>query len=139
MGKLIKNHWARLVILTAAACKMLPSTTQTQNKANTQFRSNSSRAGSLLLAQNLLGLPHQEPRWRREANPRPTSHEFDPRHHRSRMGMATTAARGYWTAPLDRSPVDRLPTECAVCALDLPGHELGTLLHHWHGSLFLGV
>jgi len=28
MGKLIKNHWARLVILTAAACK-------SNNKSNT--------------------------------------------------------------------------------------------------------
>lgn len=24
MGKLIKNHWARLIILTAAACKFIP-------------------------------------------------------------------------------------------------------------------
>jgi hypothetical protein len=33
MGKLIKNHWARLVIMTAAACKsILPPTTQLTSK-----------------------------------------------------------------------------------------------------------
>jgi hypothetical protein len=53
--------------------------------------------------------------------------------------MAITAARGYGTAPLNRSAVDRLPIECVVCALDLPGHELGTLLHHRYGSVLLGV
>lgn len=35
MGKLIKNHWARLVILTAAACKSHPTAIDTTTNTNT--------------------------------------------------------------------------------------------------------
>ena len=55
----------------------------------------------LLLAQDLLGFPHQEPRWRCQTYSRTTSHQHHPRLHRSRLGMAITAARWYRTAPFD--------------------------------------
>jgi hypothetical protein len=34
MGKLIKNHWARLVVLTAAACKSLPGPPYVRQETN---------------------------------------------------------------------------------------------------------
>lgn len=102
-------------------------------------RPNSSRATMLLLAKDLLGLPHEEPRRRREARTRPANHQPGYGSHWSALGMATTTTCGHRPAPLDRSAVNRIPAQRAQCAVDLPGHKLGAVLHHWHGSVLLGV
>jgi hypothetical protein len=46
MGKLIKNHWARLVILTAAACK-LPHTHTVQETVDTNYATSDQLAAAL--------------------------------------------------------------------------------------------
>lgn len=92
MGKLIKNHWARLIILTAAACTSsptppTPSITQSLTSPNRPNRRLNQR---LLLAETLLGLPDHEPRPRRPAHPDPSDHQPPPRSARPLLGMAST-------------------------------------------------
>jgi hypothetical protein len=142
MGKLIKNHWARLVILTAAACKS--SRHHHHIFCSIQiltmfFRPTSRCPRSLLLAQNLLGLSHQKPRCGRKALPSPTNHQPDPRRRRARLGMAIASARRHWSAPLHRGPPDCLPALRTVRTAPLPRHKFRPVLHCRHDCVLLGV
>lgn len=142
MGKLIKNHWARLVILTAAACKsqILPAIpNQPIFTTNTHIRPSRRSPRGLLLAQDLLGLSHKEPRLGCQTLPNPANHQHAPRIPGPDVGVALAIARGHRPAPLNRSTPDRIPSECTLRAPDLPGHELRTVLHHRHGRVLLGV
>lgn len=138
MGKLIKNHWARLVILTAAACKQ-PSIQSPRPCTNNPSRPNSSSPGILLLAENLLGLPHQESRLGRKTVSHPPNHQPPTRLPRPDMGMAPPAVRRHRPAPLHRGTPDHIPAERTERTVDIPGHELRPILHHRDGSVFLGL
>ena len=92
MGKLIKNHWARLIILTAAACMsplQHPSTRQPLTFP--PHRPNRRLTLRLLLAQTVLGLPNHEPRPRRPTRPNPPNHQPASRTPGPLLGMALTA------------------------------------------------
>ena len=99
MGKLIKNHWARLIILTAAACTSFLPTPLPHSPLSHQHpltkhplhRPNRRLNLRLLLAETLLGLPDHEPRSRRPTRPDPPDHQPAPRPPRPLLGMAPTA------------------------------------------------
>ena len=59
MGKLIKNHWARLIILTSACCESEELQDIDTPTANPSTRPTSRRNRRLLLAQILLRFPDQ--------------------------------------------------------------------------------
>jgi hypothetical protein len=139
MGKLIKNHWARLVVLTAAACKSSLYNHDSNVPVLIYPRPNSCCPRSLLLAQNLLGLSHKKPRWRRQTFPHPANRQRHPRRRRSRLGMAASASRRHWTPPLHRSPLDHLPRLRALRPAPLPRHQLRPVLHRRHDCVLLGL
>ena len=97
MGKLIKNHWARLIILTAAACMssiyLHPSNPHPhrQRTKNRKRRPNRRLNQWILLAETLLGLPNHEPRPRRPTHPHPPDPQPAPRPAGPVLGMALTA------------------------------------------------
>ena len=97
MGKLIKNHWARLIILTAAACTSSPFPSSSNlhphhpRTNNHNRRSNRRLDQRILLAEALLGLPNHEPRPRRPTRSDPPDPEPAPRPAGPVLGMALTA------------------------------------------------
>ena len=61
MGRLIKNHWARLITLTAGTCMFLWASGEKTPMPDTNivYRPNCRGSRGLLLAQDILGLPHE--------------------------------------------------------------------------------
>lgn len=169
MGKLIKNHWARLIILTSACCK--PSSSQFQfqfqsqslhqsnpsphpsdqpsiiyskrnqlpNKAPTPNRPTSRHPRSLPLAQNLLRLPNQKPRRRRETDPDPASRQ---RRRRPRLpGLRVAAAMGGGLEPAPQRGGAAAVVAAGVSErrLVVPDDECCAVLCCWGRGVFLGV
>lgn len=137
MGKLIKNHLARLIVMTAAACKK--SSSRFYMPALTRPRPNRSITTRFLLAKVLLGLPHHKLRLRRKTHPDPANRQPDIRRHRISLGMAAQAIRWDMATPIDRVAVT--PTTAPGFDLDthVSEHECGTVLSNRDGHLFLGL
>lgn len=150
MGKLIKNHWARLIILTAAACKQPPSYhhavlhhSVTISIATLEMliyfvRPNSCLPRRLLLAQALLGLPHQESRRCRQTFPHTPNHKPLPRLAGYRLGMAPQILRRYNVPQIDRDETGGISAELPGCDVAVSRDESGLVLSDWHGSVLLG-
>jgi hypothetical protein len=140
MGKLIKNHWARLIILTSASCKS--TSTQLKSAVPTLTRTTrptSRRPRSLLLAQILLRLPDQKLRRRRQTRPHPASPQRRHRARLPRLRMAAEMGRGLEPTPQHGG------TAAVVAAGDfercaaVPNDECGAVLCYWVRGVFLGV
>jgi hypothetical protein len=142
MGKLIKNHWGRLIIMTAATCTP-PQTSGLKEWANQFCRSNRRSVTRFLLAQDILGLPHQKPRWRRKAVPIPTDHQPRPWHRYTRMGMASRPDHEIQSCCVSasqyRSALGGVPGSGIGCGVAVSGDKSSVILYHWHGSLLLGI
>lgn len=159
MGKLIKNHWARLIMLTAATCMCFhlhthpPSILSIQaclyisiytlkytvftNKTSTT-RPNRRFHRGLHLAQDLLGLPHPFARRRSQALPRPPDHQPDLRHRHDRPGVAPPLTRRHRHPPIHRTPSCSPPSLRARLPAHVSVYESGLVLSGWHGCIFLG-
>jgi hypothetical protein len=142
MGKLIKNHWARLIILTSASCKFNLTPTQSDAPRPTSDNKNrptSRRPRSLLLAQILLRLPDQKLRRRRQTRPHPASPQRRHRARLPRLRMAAEMGRGLEPTPQHGG------TAAVVAAGDfercaaVPNDECGAVLCYWVRGVFLGV
>jgi hypothetical protein len=143
MGRLIKNHWARLIILSAAGCKFAIPTAaviswwMTEltmiNRASRRFRRR------LLLAQDILGFPNKKSQRRRQTDPRPPNHQPHPGFSGSGVGMAVEAVGGLTSAPQHRPPSADLPAQRAGVRVDVSIGRCGDLLSHRHGGVFLGL
>lgn len=145
MGRLIKNHWARLVILTASVCMFLrqhPHFSQSawqRQQSNNKSRPNKQRDSSLYLAQDLLGSMDQKPRRRREASTHSTNLESISGSPRGRMGMAIKISCRLDGASQHRIPIIALPAQLDYGCPYLPGYQCCNLLSCWDSSLFLGL
>lgn len=98
-----------------------------------------SRPRRILLAQNLLGLPDQEPRSRSKTLPPPPDHQHGHGTLHARLGMATRSPRRQRHPPFHRSETRRLALDGPGRIVALPGDESGHLLHDCDGGVFLGV
>ena len=87
MGRLIKNHWARLIVLTAATCMSSLAGTSREFLL-TLDRPSSSRHRRLLLAQNLLGFLDENAGSCSEASTDPPNHQPYLWHFHVCLGMA---------------------------------------------------
>ena len=138
MGKLIKNHWARLIVLTAAACSYshlsLPA-----GPTNSKHRSSARLARRLLLAQDLLGFSYQDPRWSREAVPRSSDHQPALRLHDAGLGMAVGIRRRIGNAQKHRGQISRPADDSSGCCVDVPNYQSRPLLHDRTGGVLLGL
>ena len=144
MGKLIKNHWARLIVLTAATCTHSThsssiSLTLVTNFFFSRYRPNRRRDRRLLLAQILLRLAHQELRRRSQADPYSPNNQ--PRLRSPQFGRGV--AFGLLCRHIDP---EEHGTAHAVAAADEPGecviiprHESCSLLSDCVCGIFLGV
>jgi hypothetical protein len=139
MGKLIKNHWARLIILTSACCESQAMQGAHTSKADLNTRPTSWRYRRLLLAQVLLRLLDQELRHRSKARPNPTGHQRHRSYHMSRLRVAITMGGG-------DTPSQKHSGQAAVvttghferCAI-IPDHQCGIILLHRMRRIFLGL
>ena len=138
MGKLIKNHWARLIVLTAATCKSFLFCSLPFRKSDISKRPSCCRLPRFLLAQGLLGFSDKEPRRRREACPDPANHKSPLRYPWSRLGMAAFLPLGNGNAPQYGGATGAVSTEQLGGAVIVPEHECGTLLSSGNGSVLLG-
>lgn len=119
MGRLIKNHWARLIILTAGACELAPTSSSTtwetgpgsprmhlvvgmpvsrcpivsRALTNEPHRSNMRCRRGFLLAKDLLGFRHQDAGPGREAVPDTANHQFGYRNLDDGVGVAAILHR----------------------------------------------
>jgi len=149
MGKLIKNHWARLIVLTAAACKP-----GENRKKEQQTQPSTSRLILILiliprpirrrplrhlLAQTLLRLPHQNPRPDRQTHPRPPNPQPRRRRHHPRLRMAAPLPRRHDAPPQHRGPCAVFAAREPAGRLAVPGDERGGLSFDWVWGVFLGV
>jgi len=146
MGKLIKNHWARLIVLTAAICRfsssnphILSEKMRKEKHILTKPRSNSSRHRRILLAQNLLGLPHQKPRHRREAAPHPPNHQPTLWLRHVSLGMAARFHRWNGHASQHRGKTRRAAYGGPGCRAAVSSYQPRSLLCDWVGCIFLGL
>lgn len=138
MGKLIKNHWARLIVLTAAICTS-PLSLRFKFTKLTEYRPSSSSNRRLFLAQDILGLPHQEPRWSSKADSRPANSEPNLWPCHVGMGMATWFPCWHGYPPQYRGTTCGPAYDCSFGGAHLPGDQPGNLLYDWNGCLFLGL
>lgn len=138
MGKLIKNHWARLIVLTAAICQS-PHTPSSVFYTDSGDRPSGSSDRRLLLAQDLLGFPHEEPRPGSQAAAHPPDHQPDLRHLHVRVGMAARVPRRHGDPSQHRGPADRPPSRCSRGGLAVPGNESRLVLLDCDGGIFLGL
>ena len=141
MGKLIKNHWARLIILTSACCKQnrLHGIPKRPILTTPTKRPTSRRPRSLLLAQILLRLPDQKLRRSRQTRPHPTSPQ---RHHRARLPrlrMAAEMGGGLESAPQYGGAAAVVAAGDAERCAVIPDDECGTVLFDRVWGVFLGV
>jgi len=145
MGKLIKNHWARLIVLTAAVCmssknlRLLRIPSRIERFSNKSNRSNSRRNPRILLAKNILGFPHQEPRHRCKASTDSANYKLGLRYHHACLGMAFRSHRWLSNAPQHWGETDCVANGWAGRCLTLPGNEPCNLLLCWDDRLFLGL
>lgn len=135
MGRLIKNHWARLIILSAAACELdlLPASFLMSIFTNIHTRPNCCRYRGLLLAQDFLGFRHQDAGSRREAVPHITDHQFGDRNLDDGMGVAAVFHRWLIDPPKSRGPSGLPASGCSLGCLDIPRHERCAVLLGRHG------
>lgn len=141
MGKLIKNHWARLIIMTAAACKW---TRFILNMICTEltsyfFRPNCCGHRSLYLAQDLLGFPYDDAGRRCQADTGPPDNQSVARVVHAGSGVASGLYRGLCSAPLARGPAGHPATDGPDLGITVPGHEPCHLLHDWDGGVLCGL
>lgn len=146
MGKLIKNHWARLIVLTASICTshILSLRLPPSNSPLTKFppnRPNRRRSRRILLAQGILGLSNHQPRPRRPPHPHPANPKPPPWYPGPRLGMALAhlRLRRNSNASEHRSPIGGIPLERASGTAVVPRNEPRDILSHWVGCVFLGV
>src|SRR5579862_1755754 len=102
MGKLIKNHWARLIVLTAAICEFTLLAVAVLRLTYT-CRSSCRCDRGVFLAQNLLGLPHQKSRYGCQTIPCFADNQLDPRPNWLGLGMAAEIHRRIEPPQIDRS------------------------------------
>lgn len=138
MGKLIKNHWARLIILTAAICTCIRLAIK-KNIYLQGYRSSCSRHRRFLLAQDLLGFPHQEFGWSSEAHTSPSSYQPYFWNLYVGVGMATGVLGWHCHSPKYRSSFGRITNVSVGGSTSLPRIESSNLLFGWNDSLFLGL
>jgi hypothetical protein len=96
-------------------------------------------ARGLLLAQDLLGLPHHQSRRRRQAHPHPAArqHRLRPRHVRARA--TCQAARRHPRAPEHRVPLDADAAAGPARYHHVPGHQRRSLLPRRRDHVLLGL
>lgn len=138
MGKLIKNHLARLIVMTAGACKFHVFKI-CDNSRLIRSRSNRRSFTRFLLAKVLLGFCHNEFRLRSQASTDTSNHKPALRHTRPRMGMATQEIRRNRFTSIDRSPTSSVPTTLSGSHLDVPKHKCRAVLSDWRVHVFLGI
>lgn len=140
MGRLIKNHWGRLIILTASACtRPTQFTAHEQALTRFQYRPDRERNRRLYLAQSLLGLHLQEPGRRRRPDPRPPDPQLNNGPRRSSLGMATKATSGIFTTSQHRNPTHHIPTQRSTCGPALSGHRPCDILPDRYWGVLLGL
>lgn len=138
MGKLIKNHWGRLIVLTAAICGFFLLLIG-DFPTNFPRRSNRSSVARLFLAENLLGFPHQEPRRRREADPRPPNYQSRPWHRNICVGMALGTHCEDGTTSQHRGTLSGLPDCGFGGGVAVSGYEPSDILYDRNRCIFLGI
>ena len=142
MGKLIKNHLARLIILTAATCTHSPSHRH-HDKMLTSLEPNRSNCGwysRILLAQNFLGYVDKgtEP----SGHPAPNSSNLQHYSRSVRIVLGIPSAISdpkYCSTPVDCSPPLYLPHLSCACSTHLSRDQSGNILHCWSHCLLLGI
>lgn len=97
------------------------------------------RDRGLLLAQDLLGLPHTNTGPRGETIPNPPNHQFSIRGGSVRHGMAPTLARRVLRSSKPRVPPGLPPSHHLGRCPHLPGHQRRHLLLYWPFGVFLGL
>lgn len=102
-------------------------------------RSGSRRDRRILLAQGLLGLPHEKPRRSSEAPPRPPDRQPRLRHRDVRVGMAARVPRRHGATSKHRGAIDYPAHGRSGCGVVVSGYQSGALLYHCFGSVFLGL
>lgn len=144
MGRLIKNHLARLIVMSAAFCESSPSliwyTTRLMTDSLFLFcRPVCWIYWRLFLAKGLLELPDAQSRRRSDTSTNFADTQPDNEPSGLCVGMATEAAGWhdatpqYWIAPGNISP------QCAHLRAAVPGRRCCSLLSHRGGGLFLGL
>lgn len=142
MGKLVKNHWGRLIVMTAATCTLVlkpQSDLEPSSLTNTSHRPNCRKHRRLLLAQTLLRLSNQKPRRRRKTHPDPANPKPRLRNHQSGVRMAPGNPSRHRNPPVHGTPSPLAASRKLIRHPALPRHESGILLCHRVRSLFLGV
>ena len=138
MGKLIKNHWGRLIVLTAAICECSLVLID-DFPTNLHCRSNRGSGARFLLAEDLLGFPYQEPRWGREADTCPPNHQPHPRHRNICMGMAFGTHREDGTTSQHRGTLGCFPDRGFGGSVAVSGYESCNILYDRNMRIFLGI
>ena len=139
MGKLIKNHWARLIILTSACCESEELQDIDTPTANPSTRPTSRRNRRLLLAQILLRFPDQELRHRRKTRSDPASHQRRYRTHLSRLRVAIKMGSGDTSTQKHSGEAAVVTTGYLERCAAISNHKRGTLLPHRMRCIFLGL
>jgi hypothetical protein len=141
MGRLIKNHWARLIVLTAATCEYSHHKSGREAFKITDMTYRSSRCGRrrLILAKDFLGLAHEEPGSRGQAIADTTDHQ----HHlwlaTLRLGMAPQFHFRHCDPPQSGRPTGCSTPGSSGSGIAVPGHQSRHLLHHRNHGVLLGI
>lgn len=142
MGKLIKNHWARLIILAAGTCMWQFASFHHmfhKHLTNTSHRPSRSRTRGLLLAQDLLGFPHKNPRCRRQAGTDTANHQPPLRTLTHRLGVAARFYCRIQLSPQSRGPPGHPSAYRPGCRAHLPRDKRCDLPGDWTGCVLLGI
>jgi len=139
MGKLIKNHWARLIILTSACCKSQAAQEAGILETDMSTRPTSRRNRRLLLAQVLLRLPDQELRHGSKACADTAGHQRRCRYHMPCLRVAFKMGGGDTSAQKHSGKAAVVTTGHLERCVIIPDHECGTVLPHRVRCVFLGL
>lgn len=144
MGRLIKNHLARLIILTAAACTHSPFPVQvvtimllTSLKLS---RSSCSWYSRVLLAKDFLGYVDKGTEPSCHAAPNSSNFQHYSRPVRNVLGIPSAIPDPkYFSTPVHCCPPLYLPHFSCACSTYLSRDQCSHILHCWPHCLLLGV
>lgn len=134
------SSWLRQLVGEPRAGYGLGEVTFGSQNANTQTcRPNSGGVRGVLLAQDTLGLPHDNARPGRQADTDTPDHQPALRHLPTRMGVAGQLHRREQLPPQPRSSPCRAAADSTCRLAHLPGRQCRHLPGHRDGGVLLGI
>jgi hypothetical protein len=142
MGRLIKNHLARLIVLTAATCRFSMSWVPNGSSLTTIRFFRSSRCWSpwSLLAKGIFRYLDEGARCHRHSDTDNANLQHHLRTVRTRLGIPVPLPDSqHCPPPIDSRSTCGVPNLRLLCGDNISRNERGAVLRDWNGCLLLGI